>query len=121
MLGFRKVVALAKEKHKRKFQTLFPSELAFTFNKCEMFAASGTRQLLIRADDALLKWIREGLQKALGLHFHAEYGVLKALSQPFIACGEEKVFHYSGNAPGVRDKIYWVPEKRVWNLKLKKI
>ena len=54
------------------------------------------------------------------MHFQAEFSALTALSQPFIACGEEKVFHYSGNALGVRDKICWVPDKRAWALKLKK-
>ena len=89
LLEFRKVVAQAKEKHKKRYQTLFPPKLALTFNGCEFFASSGTRQLMIRADDALLKWIREGLQQALDKHFQAELSALKAMSQPLIVCGEE--------------------------------
>ena len=45
---------------------------------------------------------------------------MKAMSQPLIACGEEKVFHYSGKALGVRDKIFWSPESSSWTLKLGK-
>jgi len=120
LLEFRSVVREAKEKHKRRYQSVFPTELALTFNGCEIFASSGTRQLLIRADDALINWIRKGFQKALDLHFKAEFEAVTASSQQFIACGEEKVFHYSGNALVVRDKIFWVPHKRMWALNVKK-
>ena len=92
LLEFRKVVGEAKGKHKKPFQSVFPSELALTLNKCEIFASSGTRQLLIRADDALLKWIRVGFQQALELHFEAEFNAVKASSQPLIACGEDFLF-----------------------------
>ena len=121
LLEFRKVIAEAKGKHKKKFQSAFPGELALKFNGCEIFARSNTRQLHIRADDALLEWIRKGFQKALELHFDDEFKSLRASGQlVLVACGEEKVSHYSGMALGVRDKIYWVPDKRTWALKVKK-
>ena len=74
----------------------------------------------IRAGDAAPKWVREGLQKMLEKHFDEEVAKQSAISQPFIACGEEKVFHYSGVALGVRDKIVWKPEERCWSLKMGK-
>ena len=92
LLEFRSVVREAKDKHKKRYQSVFPSELALTFHGCEIFASSGTRQLLIRADNALMKWIRVGFQQALELHFQAEYNAVTASSQPFIACGEEIFF-----------------------------
>ena len=120
LLEFKNVVADAKEKHEKRYQNPFPHVLALTFNGCDIFASTGTRQLMIRADDALLKWIRKGFQQALDDHFKAELSAGKAMSQPLIACSEEKVFHYSGNALGVRDKICWVPETHGWGLNLKK-
>ena len=53
-------------------------------------------------------------------HFQVEIAAIKAMSRPLIACGEEKVFHYSGKALGVRDKILWVPESISWTLKVGK-
>ena len=53
-------------------------------------------------------------------HFDEEQAALQEKSMPLIACGEEKVFRYSGKALGVREKIFWVPESRSWTLKIGK-
>ena len=44
----------------------------------------------------------------------------EAMTQPLIACGEDRVFHYSGGALGVRDKICWEPDNSPWFLKVSK-
>jgi len=41
-------------------------------------------------------------------------------SSQLIACGEENVFNYTGQGVGVRDKIFWIPSKRMWALSVKK-
>ena len=64
----------------------------------------------MRADPGLLKCVRQGFQKALGKQYNAEVSVLKAMSQPLIACGEAQVNHYCGlSALGVRDKVTLLP------------
>ena len=119
ILEFRKVVMDAKATHKKTFSSAFPSELALKFNGCEIFARSSTRQMHIRADDALLTWLRAGFQQALVTHFKAEFEAMTASSQ-LIACGEGNVFNYTGQGVGVRDKIFWIPSKRMWALSVKK-
>ena len=111
-----KVVAEAKEKHKKRHVQGFPQELQVKFDGCEVFASAGTRQIMIRVDDVSVKWIREGFQQTFEKHIEAEMGAVKAMSQPLIACGQEKVSPYSGMCLGVRDKTFWMPEKRCWAL-----
>jgi len=111
LLEFKMVLAEAKVKHKKEHpRSTFPSELALTFNGCVIFAHTGSRQVMIRADDGLLTWIRQGFQKALEKQYDTETSALAAMSQPLIACGEEKVSHYCGlSALGVRDKVTLLP------------
>ena len=92
LLEFKMVLAEANVKHKKEHpRSTFPSELALTFNGCVIFAHTGSRQVMIRADDGLLKWIRQGFQKALEKQLDTEISEVAALSQPLVACGVEKV------------------------------
>ena len=122
LLEFKLVVFEAKLKHKKENpKTPFPSELALTFNGCVIFANTGLRHVMMRADDGLLKWVRQGFQKALEKQYDAEVNALQAMSQPLIACGEAKVNHYCGlSSIGVRDKVTWLPDTREWRPNVKR-
>ena len=120
LLEFKKVAAETEDKYKKQYKKEFPSELAVTLGGCLISASTCTRQLLIRVGEAVNKWIHEGFHSFVLKHVEEELKTMKAMSQPLIACGEEKVFRYSGSALGVRDKILWAPETCSWNLKLQK-
>ena len=118
---FKKVMAEAKVKHNSLYDEKFPAEMDLTFNGCPIFARTCTRQLHIRADKALPKWIREGFLTFLNSHFKEEYNASRASSQlHLVTCRQEKIGHYTGVSTGVRDKVYWDPEKKTWRLKVKK-
>ena len=85
-----------------------------------IIASTCTRQLLIRVGDDLNKWIREGFHSVVVQHPEEDQKTMQAMSQPMIACGEDRVFHYSGGAFGVRDKIVWEPDTSSWILKVSK-
>ena len=85
-----------------------------------MAVSTCTRQLLIRVGEEAGKWIREGFQSMVVLQLAEDRKAEEAISQPLIACGRERVFNYSGEALGVRDKIFWDPEDKAWYLKVSK-
>ena len=91
--------------------------MTVTVNGYAVTAYTGMRNFLIRADDDAIKWIRTGLQQALEHDFSVDP---QAMSQQLIASCEDKVFHYTGNRPGVRDKNFWDPDKCPWGLTLKR-
>ena len=66
------------------------------------------------------KWIREGFHSLVVQQLEEDRKNKEAMSQPLIACGQERVFRYSGGALGVRDKIFWEPENSSWFLKVSK-
>ena len=107
LLEFKKVIAEAKTKYLKKFKKEFPAELAVTLGDCLVVVSTCTRQLLIRVGDDLNKWIREGFLSLVVQHLEEDHRKTEAMSQPLIACGEDRVFRYSGGALGVRDKICW--------------
>jgi len=118
---FKKVINEARIKHKSISEEKFPEEIDLKFNGCAIFVRTCTRQLHIRADKASVKWIREGLQKFLKLHFYEEFNAVRASSQlDLVTCRQEKIGHYTGVSAGVRDKVFWDPERRAWHLKVKK-
>ena len=119
LLEFRKVVKEAQDAHKKSYDSPFPPEIALTFNECDIFVRTSTRQMHIRADDTFLTWIRKGFEQALDAHFKSEFDAVAAHSQ-LIACGEDNVFNYTGQKLGVRDKIFWVGSKRTWVLSVRK-
>ena len=92
----------AKEKYKTKYKKDFSTELAVNLGGCLIIASTCTRQLLIRVGDDLNKWIREGFHSLVLKHLEEDQKTMQAMSQPLIACGEDRVFHYSGRALGVR-------------------
>ena len=89
LLEFKKVVAETKDKYKKQYKKEFPSELAVTLGGCLISASTCTRQLLIRVDKDVNKWIHEGFHSFVRKHFEGELKTLKAISQPRIACGED--------------------------------
>ena len=120
LLEFKKVVAETKDKYKKQYKNDFPSEWAVTLGGCLISVSTCARQLLIRVGEDVNKWIREGFHSLVLKPFEEELKTMKAMSLPLIACGEEKLFHHSGRALGVRDKMFWTPEGSSWSLKLQK-
>ena len=100
LLEFKKVVAETKDEYKKQYKNDFPSELAVALGGCLISVSTCARQILIRVGEDVNKWIREGFHSLVLKHFEEELKTMKAMSQPLIACGEEKVVHYSGSALG---------------------
>ena len=120
LLEFKKVVAEAKDKYKKQHKKEFPPELALNVGGCLMSVSTCTRQFMVRVDKDVNKWIFKGFQPFVLKHFEEELKAIKAIFQPLIERGAEKVFRYSGSALGVRDKIFWSPERMAWTPKLQK-
>ena len=61
-----------------------------------------------------MKWIRVGFEATLKTHLEDEFR--SSMRENKVGCGADKVFKYSGQALGVRDKITWNQPTRTWSL-----
>ena len=113
ILEFRKVLVEHRKQHKKKIGESLPREETVLFNGFPLQTVTRTRQLMLRADPDTLKWI-------LGSFAETFLKIVKtdstAMSQTHIACGLDKVDHYSGLGLGVRDKITWSHQHMRWSL-----
>ena len=77
---------------------------------------------MMKADSAVVQWIREVLTKSIVKRLQEDGARAEAISQPtsLVRCGIDRVFRYTGTCPGVRDKIVWSPEHFRWDLILAK-
>ena len=68
---------------------------------------------MLRADTATMRWIQGAFAETFLKIVRAES---PPMSQTYIACGLDKVEHYSGIGLGVRAKIKWSHQHMRWSL-----
>ena len=106
---FRRLVL---QRNKERHQGM----LTIRMNDCEVFASAFARHFYILLDERAMIWIKKGLRRAVAEYFDAE---LLAVSHKAMKPDCDQFDSMVNMRAGVRDKVYWVPEKCKWCLRFK--
>ena len=121
LLEFRKVLKEAKHRHWKKSDLPFPPELKVSFNGETVYVSTGSfkgssvRQVLVRSDEDALTWLNSGFDQVVQQQLGPSMCTAGAAGQ-FVRCGYDKVAAYTGIVRGVRDKVVWRPDKKMWHI-----
>ena len=90
--------------------------LVIRVNDCEVIAPAFARHFYILLDERAMIWIHSGLRRAVKDYLDAE---LLAVSHKAMKPDCDQFDSMVNMRAGVRDKVYWIPEKCKWCLRFK--
>ena len=112
----QRAVAKAKKEKKKVENGVCPEIMTFSIEGSEVRAATRARCFHILLEPSALSWIQSGLRKAVTNHIGSK---MKAISHESSKCKAAVVRERMYERNMVRDKVFWMPAKLAWGLKVK--